>query len=744
MAADAASCKDGMVARVVPLLRVKSLGDRTFDYLVPVGLAERVQVGSVVAVQFGKRRARGIVVAVDELGCDGPVALKAVDSVEPRRVSSELMELALRLAKRYVAPLETCLRLVVPPVPERVGAGKTADAGRWVFAVGAAARGQQECSPTPLTDKQALLLEQIPEAGVRPVEACRTAGVGRSVLMALTAKGLVRLGERPSSDEHGAHELVGENTGQGLALSVEQQAALDRLVDDLHAPGLVRRQIWGVTGSGKTEVYLRLIAETLGEGYGAILLVPEIALTQMMVQRVQDRLGDRVGVLHSGLSLGERRRQHQRIAAGEANVVVGARSAVFAPVKDLRLIIVDESHDGSYKQEEAPGYHVRTVGEMRLQRAGGLLLEGSASPAVESMVERAELVRMTRRVRGELPKVEPVDMRHESGGALLAGSTRKALTEVVLRGEQAILLLNRRGYSGHVHCDACGHVMMCKDCELSLTYHDRSKSLVCHHCGRSYSQPSICPQCEQAPLVRGVPGTERLTEQLGRLVSRDRVFRLDSDVVTSGSRAQAILEAFSKTHPAMLVGTQMVAKGHDFGDVTLVVVADADTGLYAPDFRAAERTFQLLTQVSGRAGRADRPGRVIVQTWNPDVPCIRMAIDRDEEAFYLREVAIRERLGYPPFTELVRLLMVGERPQQVRRAAEHLAERLGHHFDAAEVRGPAKLAALRGKSRWHVVLSSENGGRARAYADRALVQLSEPYRSRGVSLVVDVDPYSFV
>lgn len=244
--------------------------------------------------------------------------------------------------------------------------------------------------------------------------------------------------------------------------------------------------------------------------------------------------------------------------------------------------------------------------------------------------------------------------------------------------------------------------------------------------------------------MRGVPGTERVAEELGRVVPPSRVFRLDSDVVTSGSRVQGILQDFSQRKPSFLVGTQMVAKGHDFPDVTLAVVADADTGLYVPDFRAAERTFQLLVQVSGRAGRADRPGRVVVQTWNPDVPCIRMALDRDEEAFYLREAAIRERLGYPPFTELVRLTMLGERLQQVRMAAEHLADRLRPHFAPGEVRGPARLATLRGKSRWHVLLSCREGERARAIAAEAMAQLAGAYRRRGVSLVVDVDPYTFV
>ena len=291
-------------------------------------------------------------------------------------------------------------------------------------------------------------------------------------------------------------------------------------------------------------------------------------------------------------------------------MVVGARSAVFAPVPGLRLIIVDEAHDGSYKQEESPRYHARTVAAMRLAKTGGLLLEGSATPSAESLGRPTEgRVRLLRRAAGEMPTCEVVDMRRQGGGQLLAPICQDALAQTLRAGEQAILLLNRRGYAGHVHCDLCGHVMTCTDCELSLTYHSRERRLVCHHCGRGYVQPPLCPECGQAPLTRGNPGTERLDRELRTLVPNDKVFRLDSDVLTSGTRVHALLDDFAAARPAVLVGTQMVAKGHDFGDVTLVVVADADTGLYMPDFRAAEKTFQLLTQVAGRAGRAGKPGQ---------------------------------------------------------------------------------------------------------------------------------------
>jgi primosomal protein N' (replication factor Y) len=285
--------------------------------------------------------------------------------------------------------------------------------------------------------------------------------------------------------------------------------------------------------------------------------------------------------------------------------------------------------------------------------------------------------------------------------------------------------------------------MMCEDCELSLVFHKRVRRLLCHQCGRAYEQPVRCPSCGGAPLTRSSPGTERLDQELRALVPREQVFRMDSDMVTSGNRVSGILQAFADARPGVLVGTQMVAKGHDFPEVTLALVADADTGLYMPDFRAAERTFQLLTQVAGRAGRSDRPGRVLVQTWNPDVPCIRMALERHEQAFYREELRVRERLGYPPFTELIRLVTVAADAERAQRGARYLAERLAPHFSTRELRGPARLPAIRGRSRWHLVIASSEGERARGIVGQAMVQLGEPYRRRGVTLLVDVDPQSF-
>jgi primosomal protein N' (replication factor Y) len=359
------------------------------------------------------------------------------------------------------------------------------------------------------------------------------------------------------------------------------------------------------------------------------------------------------------------------------------------------------------------------------------------------MANAADRVRLSRRAAGATPEVEVVDMRRQGAGLLLAPRSREALAEALRSDEQAIILLNRRGYAGYVYCEACGHVLMCADCELSLTYHRRGQQLLCHHCGRGYSQPAACPSCGEAPLTRAAPGTERLDRELRTLVPGGQVFRLDSDVMGTGARAQTILESFADARPAVLVGTQMVAKGHDFPDVTLVIVADADVGLYVPDFRAAEKTFQLLTQVAGRAGRAERPGRVLVQTSNPDVPCVRMALQREEEAFYAQELVSRERLGYPPYAELIRLVTSSTQADRAQAASRHLGELLQPYFPPGELHGPAPLLRLRGRHRWQVLVAARQGERARTIIGQALTQLQEPYRRRGVVLLVDVDPLSF-
>ncbi len=734
--------QNGRTVQVVPLLRLHHLGHRRFDYLVPLEMDDTVAIGSVVYVPFGRRTVRAVVVAEGSGSPPPETGLRALHSVTPQKVPAALLRLAESVAQRYLASYESCLRLVVPPEQGKGGSGAGRARGQWVTRTPVPDEGLS------LTAKQRSVLEALGEEAFPVGALCERAGVGRGVVRALIDKDLLMLcepqpqvAERPAPAADTASAWA--TTAPMPTLWPGQAEAVQELLNAYDDPAFVRRLLWGVTGSGKTEVYLRLIARALQRHEGAILLVPEIALTPQMIARVRERFGPRVAALHSGLTRKERADEYQRIASGEARIVVGARSAVFAPVERLSLVIVDEAHESSYKQEEEPRYHAVDVAAMRLAETGGMLLEGTATPSVESVHAAGGTIRLAQRALGEEPPTEVVDMRRQGPGLLLAPYAREALAATMRRGEQAIVLLNRRGYAAYVHCDSCGHALACHDCELTLTYHSRSRRLVCHHCGRTYAQPVRCPSCGEGPLTRGSPGTERLATELKALVPREQVFQMDSDVIGGGRRVQSLLQSFAHTHPAVLLGTQMVAKGHDFPDVTLVLVADADTGLYLPDFRAAERTFQLLRQVAGRAGRAEKPGRVVVQTWNPDVPCIRMALEQEEDRFYQEELRARRRLGYPPFTQMIRLVTAAREPDRAQAAASYLAERLAPHLRPKELWGPSRLPTLRGKARWHVLVAASDGGRVRRLVGQAVEQLAGPYRRRGVLLLVDVDPYSF-
>jgi primosomal protein N' (replication factor Y) (superfamily II helicase) len=723
------------IVRVVPLVRVRALADRVFDYRVPPGLP-RPAPGTLVTVPFAGRLARGLVV---EGGASGEVTaerLRELEAIGETAVSADLLRLADHLSERYLSPLGACVRAVLPPHLTGTVA-RSEPSLLWVTPLVGAHPPE-----TNLTPRQAAVLGLIPPHGGPLAEVQKTAGTSRSVLDALAGKGLVSIERRPvwaaAAEEAGERVALPELTPPQAEAVADLEAALARR-------SYQRRLLWGVTGSGKTEVYLRLLARVVADGRGAVVLVPEIALTLQTAARLSARLGADVALLHSALPAGRRAAEYERLARGEARVAVGARSAVFAPVRDLALVIVDEAHDSSYKQEDEPRYDAREVAAWRARESGALLVEGTATPRLESLIAEGSVLRLPRPAHGGvLPEVEVIDLRRQAGRRLLAPVSRAALQDALQRGEQAVVLLNRRGYAGFLHCEACGAVTMCPRCEVSLTYYHRERRLRCNHCGHSETVPLTCPTCRSAALSRGSPGTERLGEELEELLPAESVFRLDSDSVTSASRLDELLGRFAATSPAILVGTQMVAKGHDYPGVTLVVVAAADTGLYLPDFRATERTFHLLVQVAGRAGRGERQGRVLLQTWNPEVPCIRMAVGREEQRFYELELDSRRRLGYPPFRELVRVVLSANRAERAQAAAEHLAGRLHPHLGEAELLGPARLPTIRERARWHMLLSSADGERLRSLLRRAVGALREPYSRRGVDLLVDVDPQSFL
>jgi primosomal protein N' (replication factor Y) (superfamily II helicase) len=519
------------------------------------------------------------------------------------------------------------------------------------------------------------------------------------------------------------------------SLTAPQERALARLRASFTGGG-GHFLLYGATGSGKTEVYLQAAAEALERGLGVIVLVPEIALAPQTVGRFRARFGERVAILHSSLTEAERRDERERIASGEAPIVIGARSAVFAPLPSVGLICIDEEHDAAYKQESDPRYDARTVAAKRASLEGAVAIYGSATPRPESW-EALEHLDLGERVGAALPPVRIVDLRGEAGYPLSA-PLLAALGKLAEEGGKAILLLNRRGVAPALHCRACGETRRCPNCDVALVLH-RDELLHCHHCGFVEPTPEACPECGSVELARIGAGTQRLERELEERVPELERFRLDADAVAKRGGLADVLRRFAAADRAVLVGTQMVAKGHHFAGVSLAAVIDADTGLGLPDFRAEERTFQLVTQLAGRSGR-DAPGRVLVQTFQPESRAVALAARHDVEGFLAGELARRRDLGYPPFRHIVRVLVSGPDRDDVLRAGAELGA--GLEGIPGDLLGPAELFRLRGRHRAQLVAKTDRPREVASRAAKLLAAAAPAMREADLSGVVDVDPQS--
>jgi len=536
-----------------------------------------------------------------------------------------------------------------------------------------------------------------------------------------------------------------------FTLTGEQRAAIATLEGAIARGGFAPFLLHGVTASGKTEVYLRGAAAARHAGRQTLVLVPEVALGGQVVGEFRRRFGARVGVLHSYLAIGERRRTWELASRGALDVVVGARSAVFAPLPKLGLIVVDEEHEPAYKQSTQMRYHGRDVAVRRAQMLGIPAVLGSATPSLESHanVARGKYTRLAlpRRVdRRAMPQVRVVDLRREAAaGALLSRSLRDALAKRLERGEQALLFLNRRGHSHYTQCRACGWVPECPHCDIALTLHVAPRAWRCHYCGHAEAAGAVCPKCHAALLRFGGAGTQRAEREIQAAFPKARLARVDTDVARERGRVSELLAAFGRGEADILLGTQMIAKGFDFPRVTLVGVLDADVALHLPDFRAAERAYQLLTQVAGRAGRGSEPGEVLIQTCTPDHPAIAAAVLSNERGFLERELAERKEAGYPPAMRIAALLFSGKEEEQVEESATRVAEALRSDaaLEGVTVLGPAPqmLARMRGQHRWHILLKAARATVLRAAATRALDVAEQAKRPRAVRVVADIDPY---
>lgn len=779
------------VADVVPDVPPAGLED-SYTYAV-AGL--QAHPGDCVLVPFGNRVVGGYVVAVREVA-PGDLgfpagSLKAIQSVvEGLSLPADLLETIQRTARETLSPLRAVVRLALPPgFRSRL---------RTVYHL------VQNEDTGGLTPKQRRAVELLRDRGELSESALSSHGLSRAVMLSLARKGLVRRETvLPAERKRVEHRLrlarCGRRPGERMAAQLrcyeallqagegawtveeiaaladvststvrtlleegvleEAPAALDAATDfpqmtshQEQALRAIERDpqgrflLFGVTGSGKTEVYMRVIRDMLDAQRSALYLVPEIALAAQAISQLRARFGDRVAVIHSGLSRGERLRQWRAVRSGAARIAVGARSAVFAPLQNLGVVIVDEEHEGAYKEDGTPHHDARRVAEMRASQCGARLLLGSATPSVESF-HRARsgglhLITMPARVGDvALPEVAVSDLREVfrlGKPSIFAPVLHEALGETLRRGEQAILFLNRRAYAGALLCRECGYVPTCPNCSVTYTFHKQARRLRCHHCNAQEAAPDFCPRCGSARFRPLGIGTEKVEEAVRQMFPRAAVGRVDRDVARRAGAIESVFRALREGELNVLVGTQMVAKGLDFPGVTLVGVVTADTGLCLPDFRSTERTFQLLTQVCGRSGRA-RKGRAIIQTFQPEHPAVKFAADHDYEAFFEREIAERRDALYPPFTRLVNVVASSVARSRAEKVAADVADELKRHVVRVLGPAPCPIERLKGRWRFHVLVKLDPGDDIRVATLRE-AHLTHP----DVRVTVDVDPVSLL
>jgi primosomal protein N' (replication factor Y) len=726
---------------------------RELDYSVPETLADRIGVGSRVRVPFRDGSALATVLAtLEKSDAKGIRPIEALVGETPV-ISERLLELAKWMSAYYCCPLETVMRSLLPQVIRRAEISwkkqlvvhpSTIDIGE-IDKLRRRAPRQAE-----LLDAIAKIEKPIPAA-----KLLRNTSLDSQALRALAKRGLIDLREEAiERDPHADEQFV---ASANLDLNVEQTAALKKISEALAAPDSAKPVLLhGVTGSGKTEIYLQAIHAALDRGRNAIVLVPEISLTPQTVERFKSRFAEiheAVAVLHSHLSQGERHDEWHKIHSGRARIVIGARSAVFAPLKHLGLIIVDEEHETTYKQEEAPRYHARDVAVMRAKIEKCAIVLGSATPSLESYHNatngKYDLVTLTQRIDArQMPLIRIVDLRRERRKGkivpILSEKLSQAIADRLGKREQTILFLNRRGFSTSLLCSNCGKARNCPNCSVALTFHRHMARLSCHLCGHTAAVPKKCPECGQDALIYAGFGTEKVESIVSQFFPKAQVRRMDADSMTRKEAYREALRNFRSGKIDILVGTQMIAKGLHFPNVTLVGIINADLALHLPDFRAGERTFQLLTQVAGRAGRGETPGEVFVQTYTPFSPSIQFARHHDFNGYFQQELEFRERCDFPPFKHAVLITVRSEHEGRAKLSAETLVRRLKESLPSEFIlsdAAPAPLEKLQGQFRFHILLRGEAIMRLSRLIRETLEKLPLP---EDVIATIDVDPYQLL
>ena len=745
-----------MIAEVIINSNVKNL-NKTFDYNIPFDMEEKITIGSRVLVKFGniKKLEEGFVVNIKD--SSEWENLKDISAVEEKDFIDEpRVEMAKWMANRYFCNISDCIKLMLPPgtgtkeLSKRVKE-KSLNSVKLVKTI---EEIEEDIENKILkSEKQIKLLKFLANNDdVLLTDIPVLTEVSIAIVKTLQKNGYVEIYEKQIERNPFLHKVV-EKT-EKLKLTDEQQHAykmVESAIDDYMNSEFL---LFGVTGSGKTEVYLQLIQKVLNEGKSSIMLVPEISLTPQTVDRFISRFGqDNIAVLHSKLSVGERYDQWYKIKSGKAKIVIGARSAIFAPVENLGIIIIDEEHDNSYKSEMTPRYNVKDLARYLGKKYDVPIVYGSATPDMSTyyraLNEEVELLELTKRANdAELPKIEVVDLKQElSNGnrSMISMKLYQAIEENLKNKKQTILFLNRRGYSTFIMCRDCGYTAKCKNCNITMTYHIKQNKLKCHYCGYECNAISTCPDCNSKNIRYFGTGTQKLEAEINKMFPKASTIRMDVDTVSTKNSHEDILKKFKNENIDILIGTQMVVKGHHFPNVTLVGVIAADTNLNIGDYMASERTFQILTQVAGRAGREKDRGKVIIQTYNPDNFSIEFSKKQDYKLFYNLESSIRKQLKYPPFCDIIMLGFTSESEKNIQKVATEVHTYLKNKIQTDNIPiilykpVPAPIDKIKNKYRWRIIIKCKFGNDIIEVINNCINDVFAK-RNNQVSMIVDVNP----
>ena len=742
-----------MIAEVIIDSRAKKL-NRKFDYKIPEKLEDIITIGSRVLVPFAnfKTLEQGYVIKIKQ---NTEFEVKEIVGLE-ENLSEEKIELARWMARKYFCNVSECIKLMLTPGTKSKDIEKRLQDKKINFVYMVASANDIDINSLR-GEKQKKAIEFIVKnQGLTIPEIMNFAGVSRETINSLVKKGYIEI--KQEKVDRNPLALKKSNENKKLKLTEEQELALEKVENSIEEKRFEEFLLYGVTGSGKTEVYMQLIEKVIKNGKSAILLVPEISLTPQMLDRFIGRFGkDKIAVLHSKLSIGERHDEWIRIKEEKSKIVIGARSAIFAPVKNLGIIIIDEEHDSSYKSESSPRYNAKEIAEKICKENNIPLLLGSATPDIntfyrtnlENINERKiTLLKLTKRANNSsLPRVKIVDLKKElaiGNKTMFSTLLHKMIEENLKDKHQTILFLNRRGYSTFIMCRECGYTMKCPNCNISLTYHSFQNKLKCHYCGHEENPVKICPNCGSSKIRYFGTGTQKIEEEVKKEFPEASTIRMDVDTVSKKNSHEEILNKFKEENIDILIGTQMVVKGHHFPNVTLVGVIEADSSLNIDDFRANERTFQILTQVAGRAGREQLPGKVVIQTYNPNSFAIELSKGQNYDLFYKTEIELRKQLNYPPFCDIIVVGFSGIDNNEISKLSTYVYNLLKTNLENYNIKVfmpmPAPIDRIKNRYRWRIVAKGKVTSEVNIVINKCLQKVYNSGISKNTNIIIDINP----